>query len=118
MSLAFAIRAFGLLCGAVLLAYGGWFMIAPEAAVTGTYHTMDMLPYVMGGRYVFFGAILIAALIYGDAVVLAFLFAGFAAVGLFDGVLYWNVSPIPHAGLGVLAGLASLFYLFQRKGAR
>ncbi|WP_299687203.1 hypothetical protein [uncultured Tateyamaria sp.] len=117
MTLATAIQGFGLLCGAVLLAYGVWFLFAPDAALAGTYHQLQALPYVMGGRYFFFGALLIAALLYGDAKVLFFLLAGFAGLGLFDGVLYWNAAPLPHIAVGILAGLASLYYLKHRKGS-
>ena len=118
MTPASAIHLFGLLCGVVLLGYGAWFLIAPQAATAGTFHQLTMLPYVMGGRYFFFGALLIAALLYGDATVLSFLLAGFAGLGLFDAVLYWNASPLPHAAVGVIAGLASVYFLSQRKGTQ
>ncbi|WP_415920894.1 hypothetical protein [Tateyamaria sp. SN6-1] len=110
-----AIRGLGLLCGAVLLCYCVWFLAAPEAALAGTYHQLETLPFVMGGRYFFFGMLTIAAFLYADPAVLAFLLAGYAGLGLFDGLLYWNAAPWPHVAVGVLAGLASLYFFAQRR---
>ena len=70
------VRIIGYVIGFGLLAFGAWFLIAPEAALAETSHRLDTLPYVMGGRYAFFGAMLIGALYHGDPSVTAYLLAG------------------------------------------
>ena len=109
MTRATVIKAFGYLCGAILLGYGVWFLVAPTQALSGTYHALDTLPYVMGGRYFFFGALLIAALGYGDHAVTAFLLAGFAGLGLFDAVLYLGHAPLPHFAVGIVAATIGIY---------
>lgn len=114
MTLSAVIHWIGVFCGIVLLGYGIWFLIAPMAALNGTYHRSETLPFVMAGRYFFFGTLLICALMYGDRVVLSFLLAGFAGLGMFDAVLYADSAPLPHLLVGVLAGAAS-FYVFKNR---
>jgi len=117
MTLAALIKAVGLVSGLALLGYGVWFLVAPSAALQGTYHVAETLPFVMAGRYFFFGTLLIAALLYEDAVVTAFLLAGFAGLGLFDTILYLDFAPLPHLVVGLAAAAASLYYFRHRKVA-
>ena len=112
-----AIKAVGYLSGAALFGVGAWFLLSPETALTATSHAAPQLPYVMGGRYIFFGALLIAALSYGDHKVTAFLLAGFAALGLLDGWLYLSQSPGAHFAVGLVAAAASLYFFNNRKVA-
>jgi len=117
MTMYAAIKAIGLVSGVVLLGYGCWFLIEPDAALRGTYHSAESLTLVMGGRYFFFGTLLIAALLYGDVRVTAFLLAGFAALAVFDTVLYLSASPLPHFAVGVVAAAASFYFFRHRKVA-
>lgn len=117
MSLAPVIKTLGFFVGAVLLSFGAWFIIAPDAALAGTHHKRDTLPFVMGGRYFFFGALLIAALLYQDNTVTAFLLAGFAGLALFDAVLYLDANPVPHFAVGVLAASTGVYFYKTRKPA-
>ncbi len=109
------LRIIGFVVSAILLTYGVWFVLAPADALAATYHKIDVLPFVMGGRYFFFGALLIAALIYDDRLALAVLLAGFAGLGFFDAVLYLNASPLPHFAVGVLCLVASVVFFKNRK---
>ncbi|SHG80552.1 hypothetical protein SAMN05444003_1010 [Cognatiyoonia sediminum] len=111
------VRIIGYVIGFGLLAFGAWFLIAPEAALAETSHRLDTLPYVMGGRYAFFGAMLIGALYHGDPTVTAYLLAGFAGLGFFDAILYASFDPWPHLIVGVLSLAASLFFFQHRKSA-
>ena len=117
MTLASAIKGLGLLAGVVLLGFGVWFVVAPDAALEGTSHQLQTLPYVMGGRYAFFGVLLIAALMYDDAKVIAVLLAGFAGLALFDTVLYLGADPMPHLAVGILAAATSYYFYKNRKSA-
>ncbi len=94
----------------VLLAYGVWYIMAPDSALARTSHLADTLPLVMGGRYLFFGAILIWALRNDDPKVLSVLLVGLGGLGLFDSVLYWSVDPWPHAIAGLLAIVAAVYF--------
>ena len=109
------IKAVGIVSGVVLLGYGFWFILSPAAAMHGTYHLSERLPFVMGGRYFFFGALLIAGLLYNDSAVTSFLLAGFAGLGFFDAILYADSAPLPHIAVGVLALAASLYFFRHRK---
>jgi len=105
------------LSGVILLGFGVWFLATPETAMAEIGHSPDMLPYVMGGRYFFFGSMLIGALLYKDSIVLGTLLAGFAGMGLFDGALYWSIDPWPHLYVGVLALVAALYFFKTGKVA-
>lgn len=111
------VRIIGFAAAAVLLSYGVWFQVDSDAALSVTYHSYETLPAVMGGRYFFFGAMLIAALLYEDTKVLAVLLAGFGGLGLFDAILYMSTTPLPHLAVGVLALVASFYFFQQRKTA-
>ena len=111
------VRIIGFAAAVVLLGYGVSFEANPDAALSVTYHSYETLPAVMGGRYFFFGAMLIAAIIYADTKVLAVLLAGFGGLGLFDAVLYMSTTPLPHLAVGVLTLAASLYFFQQRKTA-
>ena len=111
------VRIIGFLSGLGLLAFGAWFLIAPEAALAQTSHRLDFLPFVMAGRYAFFGALLIGALYHGDPTVIAFLLAGFAGLGFFDAIVYAAFDPWPHFAAGALSLAACLFFLKNRKSA-
>lgn len=117
MLIASAIKGVGLLVGVILLGFGVWFGVAPDAALAGTSHQLELLPYVMGGRYAFFGAMLIAALLYDDSKVTAVLLAGFAGLALFDTVLYLGADPVPHFAVGILAAAACFYFYKNRKSA-
>ncbi|MEM0976909.1 MAG: hypothetical protein AAGJ34_05195 [Pseudomonadota bacterium] len=69
-------------------------------------HSEPQLPAVMGNRYAAFAISIFAAIIYGDFVVVAFLFYGFAALGVWDSLIYWSAGKpfVTHA----LAGSGSL----------
>jgi len=111
------IQTLGLVGGVALLGCGVWFLADPAAALAGTHHRVETLPYVMGGRYVFFGFLLIGALLGRDDTALAFVLAGFAGLGVFDAVLYLDTAPLPHLAAGCLAGAAGLYVYNNRKVA-
>jgi len=109
------IRRLGCLVGVALLGLGLVFLLAPDAALQATFHQSAQLPFVMGGRYAFFGVLLIGAVLYGDVKVLSFLLAGFAGLALFDTVLYLQTAPIPHFAVGALCAAASAVFFTNRK---
>ena len=109
------IRKFGFLCAVILAAFGLYFVIAPETAMQGTSHQLDKLPFVMGGRYFFFGAMLAGALYLWDHRVTAFLLSGFAFMGFFDAVVYLNADPIPHVIAGILSLIAAIYFYAQSR---
>ena len=111
------VRIIGCIIGFGLLAFGVRFLIAPEAALTETSHRLETLPFVMGGRYVFFGAMLIGALYFGSPIVTAYLLAGFAGLGFFDAFLYASFDPWPHLFAGMLSLGACLLFFHHRKSA-
>ena len=106
---------FGIGVGAALVAYGFWYFFQPQGALAAADHTVDRLPLVMGGRYMFFGALLISALLYGDHSVTTALLVGFTFLAVVDTVIYWNIAPARHAITGVVCALFALFFFRQRK---
>ncbi|MCL6283981.1 hypothetical protein M3P21_10605 [Ruegeria sp. 2012CJ41-6] len=105
------------LAAILLMAFGVWFFVSPDEALVGTHHLLDTLPLVMGGRYLFFGALLLAALRYQDVKVLGTLLIGFAGLGILDGLLYWSANPWPHFGVGFLALFSALYFFKTGKVA-
>jgi hypothetical protein len=85
----------------------------PEAGMRRATHRPEMLPQVMVGRYAAFTALAIGAVLYGDLVVIAALFAVFAALSAYDAALYARAGHpfAPHAaaavGCCIVIGLAA-----------
>lgn len=102
---------------AVLLVFGGMFFRNPEKALSTTDHLRENLPLVMGGRYMFFAAMLAAALLYQDAKVLTVLFAGFGFMGVLDAYIYRDQKPWAHAAVGVAALLAASYFATSKYGS-
>ena len=101
--------------GVALIAYGCWYFVQPLGALAAADHTVERLPLVMGGRYVFFGALLVAALLYADHTVTTALLVGFTFLAVVDTVIYWNIAPARHAVTGVISALFAIFFFRQRK---
>jgi hypothetical protein len=87
----------------------------PEAGMRRAAHRAEVLPRIMVGRYLAFTALALGAAVYGDAVVILFLFAVFSAVSFFDAWTYRRLAhaAAPHTTAGLacwiviaLAGLA------------
>ena len=77
-------------------------------------HDLEQLPTVMGNRYAAFAISIFAAIIYGDFIVVAFLFFGFAVLGLWDAMIYWNAGKPIKLHLFAMVGsmaVATLAYL-------
>jgi len=87
------------------------FIINPAHGLQLTDHAENQLPRVMGDRYVFLVALAVAALIYGDLKVIAFLYAGFAFLGFADAFIYGRVrKPVTkHIMAGVSALVVVIF---------
>ena len=64
------------------------FMRNPVQAMVQTTHHAEQLPQVMTGRYVALTLLAFGATIYGNMVVIAFLFAVFAFLGFADAFIY------------------------------
>ena len=64
------------------------FMRNPLQAMVQTTHHAEQLPQVMTGRYVALTLLAFGATIYGNMVVIAFLFAVFAFLGFADAFIY------------------------------
>ena len=109
------IWSFGMLAGLVLIGFGAVFFVAPDAGLSLTHHEAASLPLVMGGRYVFLGGLLIAALLHGSPLVLVGLCAGFAWLAFVDAAIYWQVDPIPHVAVGVISAAAAFYFFSKRK---
>lgn len=116
MSAAWPVQMLVILCALGLMALGVLLYISPDVGMRVSSHRLAALPLVVGGRYVFFGALLLAAVLYGDHKVTAFLLAGFACLGGLDAFSYADAMPLPHllAGLASLAGC--LYFLRRSKG--
>lgn len=110
-----ALWLIGMAAGFLLVGYGVLYFISPDAGLRVTYHEAARLPLVMGGRYVFIGVMLIAALLYGSARVLAVLLSGLAFLAFVDTAIYWDVAPIPHAAVGAICIAAALYFFSKRK---
>jgi hypothetical protein len=82
------------------------FLRDPAHGMTMTSHTEDQLPRVMVGRYVLLVALAVAALIYRDLRVIAFLYSGFAFLGFADAFIYSRVRK--PAAKHVMAGISAL----------
>lgn len=108
------LRGMGLATGVALIGMGVWFCLAPDAALAIMHHEAERLPLVMGGRYAFFGVILIAALLYQDHRVTGFLLLAFGGLAFFDTAIYWSASPLPHLAVGVLCIIASAVFFRNR----
>ena len=115
MMLSRGVTYFGMATGLILLVYGVVFFVSPETGLALTYHQTDHLPLVMGGRYALFGALLIAALLYKDALVTMVLLIGFAWLAFVDTAIYWQSTPLPHAAIGLVCVAAALYFYSQRK---
>ena len=64
------------------------FMRNPVQAMVQTTHHAEQLPQVMTGRYVALTLLAFGATVYGNMVVIAFLFAVFAFLGFVDAFIY------------------------------
>ena len=116
MTLWTAIFWFGLLAVAGLFAVGLGFLFAPTWTLSVVDHSAEKLPQVMGGRYLFFGAVLLAGLLMGDRRILAGLLFAFAAVAFIDAAIYLGEQAAPHAAVGVLCcGIGFLVYRMKEE---
>jgi len=85
-----------------------------EAGMRRAAHRPEVLPRIMVGRYGAFTALAVGAAIHGDTGVIAFLFAVFSGVSLFDAWTYRRLSyrAAPHTAAGlacwIVIGLAGL----------
>ena len=72
----------------ITLALAVSFLISPAFGMVQAQHRIERLPRVMTDRYVAFVALALGATLYGDLMVIAYLFAVFAFMGFADAVIY------------------------------
>lgn len=86
------------------------FLFNPAQGLQMTDHHENQLPRVMSGRYIFLVLLAIAALVYRDFVVIAFLYTGFAFLGFADAFIYARVrKPVgKHLAAGVTATIIAV----------
>ncbi len=109
-----------LACGFVALALVGiaiTFLAAPDWAMENFPHSLENLPYVMGGRYLFFAFILMVCVLRGDRVMLAATLFGFACVAFIDAWIYFGEQAEQHLTAGVLCLIGSFVVFRANKGA-
>ena len=102
MALWAAIFWAGMLGVAGLFAVGTAFLVSPDWTLSVVDHSADKLPQVMGGRYLFFGVVLLAALFMRDRRVLAGVLIAFAGVAFIDALIYLGSQAMPHALVGLV----------------
>jgi len=80
------------------------FVYDPDWAMRRTHHRLKDLPAVMIGRYAGFTALAAGAALYGDAIVILYLFVVFAGISFYDSFLYAGQGQPwwPHAVAGAL----------------
>jgi hypothetical protein len=96
------------------------YAVNPALGLAKTAHHGAELPRVMGDRYLAFAVLALGAAWHGDPVVIAFLFAVFALMGLADAAIYARAGkPFwPHLAAGaVSAGLSLVAFLAPSNGA-
>ncbi|MEO8531462.1 MAG: hypothetical protein ABI459_09570, partial [Deltaproteobacteria bacterium] len=88
-------------------------IVNPAHGLQMTDHFEDQLPRVMSDRYVFLLGLAVAALLYGDLKVIAFLYTGFAFLGFADAFIYARVrKPVTkHIMAGAFASIVVIIAL-------
>ncbi|MEM1429973.1 MAG: hypothetical protein AAGG09_10990 [Pseudomonadota bacterium] len=83
------------------------FAVDPDWAMRRAHHRLRDLPAVMTGRYAGFTALAAGSALYGDAIVILYLFVVFAAISFYDAYLYASQGEPwwPHAVAGGLCFL-------------
>ena len=89
------------------------FIRNPVQGMLQTTHHADQLPQVMTGRYIALTLLALGATIYGNMVVIAFLFAVFAFLGFADAFIYARAGrPMAkHLTAGITATLVTALAL-------
>jgi hypothetical protein len=79
------------------------FLRDPERGMAWATHELEHLPQVMADRYFAMTFLAIGAAFYGDLKVIAYLFAVYAFVGIYDAVIYARAGKpmIKHLASGV-----------------
>ena len=87
------------------------FVYDPDWAMRRTHHRLRDLPAVMIGRYAGFAALAAGAAVYGDAVVILYLFVVFACISFYDAFLYAGQGQPwwPHGAAGALCVVVIAF---------
>lgn len=122
MSLSLLTMIFGALTLVVLGAMALAFWLNPARGLALTTHRVELLPRVMADRYTAFAILAVVALVHGDPVLYAALFAVCAFMGLADGVIYARAGQphMKHTLSGVLSAIAlvvALAALLVEKGS-
>lgn len=97
----------------VTAALAAVFIRDPVQGMRQTTHHAEQLPQVMTGRYIALTLLALGATIYGDMVVIAFLFAVFAFLGFADAFIYARAGrPMAkHLSAGITAALVAALAL-------
>ena len=78
-------------------------------------HLPERLPHVMAGRYLSFFVLALGAAIYGDPLVLLWLFVGFTVASAVDTMVYYNndepYGPHLQAGIATAVGVIICLYV-------
>ena len=100
---------------AVTASLAALFIRDPVRGMVQTTHHPDQLPQVMTGRYVALTALALGATLYGNMVVIAFLFAVFAFLGFADAFIYSRAGrpALKH----VIAGITAMSVMAVAIGA-
>ena len=120
MDFGFLAMVTGALGAASLAGLGIAFLRDPASAFKLSTHHAAQMPRVMAGRYLFLAALAAGALVFGSMALVACIFAGLAALGLFDAWVYASAGQgyAKHLGAGLAgAGVAVLAALEHFKGA-
>ena len=85
------------------------FATNPVIAMDDVTHHLEHLPAVMAGRYAVLGLFAIGAAFTMNAWIIAYIYAGFAAMGFYDGSVYAraNLNTTKHVRAGVLSAVVA-----------